>query len=120
MRCCPSASTARRGAAGHPPAVRFSGRRRRNRQTGGRNSSLPLRSRSRQSADATTRPSRFLMVERPAQSDCRFSFLLATMKPRPPADASGIFFRVTEFANDTNVSELAAIQLLLEPVLQAG
>jgi hypothetical protein len=42
------------------------------------------------------------------------------MKPRPPADASGIFFRVTEFANDTNVSELAAIQLLLEPVLQAG
>jgi len=34
------------------------------------------------------------MVERPAQSDCRFSFLLATMKPRRPADASGIFFRV--------------------------
>jgi hypothetical protein len=39
------------------------------------------------------------MAERPAQSDCRFSFLLATMKPRLLADASGIFFRVAEFTN---------------------
>jgi hypothetical protein len=38
------------------------------------------------------------MVDQPAQSDCRFSFLLATMKPRRPADASGIFFRNTEYA----------------------
>jgi hypothetical protein len=60
------------------------------------------------------------MVEQPAQSDYRFSFLLPTMKPRPLADASGILFRVTEFADDTNVPVLAAIQLLLEPVLQAG
>jgi len=44
------------------------------------------------------------MVERPAQSDCRFSFLLATMKPRPPADASGIFFRVTEFRERADCS----------------
>jgi hypothetical protein len=58
------------------------------------------------------------MVERPAQSDCRFSFLLATMKPRPPADASGIFFRVTEYADDKEVRDLTAIQLLLEPSLQ--
>jgi hypothetical protein len=60
------------------------------------------------------------MAERPAQSDCRFSFLLATMKPRPLADASGIFFRVTEYAGDADVKGLTAIQLLLEPVLQAG
>jgi hypothetical protein len=42
------------------------------------------------------------MAEQPAQSDCRFSFLLATMKPRPPADASGILFRVTEFRKRAN------------------
>jgi len=60
------------------------------------------------------------MVERPAQSDCRFSFLLATMKPRRLLMQAEFSSAVTEFANDTNVSELAAIQLLLEPVLQAG
>jgi hypothetical protein len=42
------------------------------------------------------------MAERPAQSDCRFSFLLATMKPRLSADASGILFRITEFKKRAN------------------
>jgi hypothetical protein len=40
------------------------------------------------------------MVERPASCVRRFSFLLPTMKPCPPIDASGIFFRDTELAND--------------------
>ena len=55
----------RRGAAKRiaRAAVRSSARSRRNRRTGGRNSWSRPRSRSRQSADATTRPSRFLMAE---------------------------------------------------------
>ena len=54
----------RRGAAKRVAraAARFSERSRRNPRTGARNSSSRRCSRSRQSADATTRPSRFLMA----------------------------------------------------------
>jgi hypothetical protein len=40
------------------------------------------------------------MAKSPASCARRFSFLLLTMKPCPPADASGIFFRDTELANN--------------------
>ena len=47
----------------------------------------------------------------------RFSFLLLTMKPRPPADASGIFFRNTEFVN--SAKRLAAIAVALRTSFEA-
>jgi hypothetical protein len=56
------------------------------------------------------------MAKSPAQCCCRFSFLLLTMKPCPRVDASGIFFRDTELAN--NAKCLPAVRLRFEPVLK--
>ena len=66
-KCEPRAVSSRRQRRGTAKrvaraAARFSGRSRRNRRTGGRSSSSRRCSRSRQSADATTRPSRSLMA----------------------------------------------------------
>ena len=88
----------RRGAAKRVTLRRLdlAERSRRNRRTGARNSSSRRCSRSRQSADATTRPSRFLMAQLPAQA-APVRFLLPDMKPCWDSDASGILFRFTEY-----------------------